>query len=121
MFTYSLYGKVIRGDGYGKDLGFPTVNLDRKSFLRLQNKPKFGIWKGIAILNGKEYNAGIVIGPLDKKKLPKIEAHLIGFTGDVYGKKVLLEIQKYIRPFKKFKTETELINQIKKDIKICNQ
>ena len=65
------------------------------------------------------YKAGIVIGPLDKKGLPKIEAHLIGYNGNAYGKMATLEIHKFIRKFKKFKNETELIMQIKKDIKLC--
>jgi riboflavin kinase/FMN adenylyltransferase len=118
---YIISGKVIRGDGYGKKIDFPTINLDRKGFLKMERKPVFGVYSGTVILGTKNYKAGIVIGPFDKKDLPKIEAHLIGFEGDVYGKKAEFEIIKFIRKFKKFKTEEELIEQIKKDIKICSQ
>jgi len=118
---YIISGKVIKGDGYGKKIGFPTINIDRKNFLRLKNKIAFGIYVGIVVLGTKKYKAGIVIGPLDKKDLPKIEAYLIGYNGNAYGKKAILEVNKFIRKFKKFKTEKELITQIKKDLKICSR
>ena len=107
---YVISGKVIRGDGYGKKLGFPTVNLD----LETKELPKDGVYAGIGILEGKEYNAGIVIGPN-----AKVEAHLIGYSGDAYGKEVTLRINKFLRKYKKFNTEEELMIQIKKDLKSC--
>jgi len=118
---YTIFGKVIKGDGYGKKIGFPTLNIDRKNFLSFKKKPTFGVYSGAVTLNQKIYKAGIVIGPLDKKELPKIEAHLIGYKGDAYGKIVVLEIGKFIRKFKKFKSEKELVAQIKKDIKTCSR
>ncbi len=106
----------MKGDGYGRKIGFPTANLDRKNFVRMNKKPAFGVYAGFAFLESKKYKAGIVIGPLDKKRLPKIEAHLIGFEGNLYGKKITLGFGKFLRKFKKFKTEKELIAQIKKDL-----
>src|SRR3989338_4629151 len=83
---YEIKGKVIKGDGYGKTIGFPTINLDRIDFLSLKDKPEFGVYAGTArfldkagLPTGALAKAGIVIGPLDKKGLPKIEAHLIGY------------------------------------------
>lgn len=116
---YKLQGKVIKGDGHGRTLGFPTANLDRRNFLRLKDKPKFGVWSGTVILNKKVYRSAIVIGPLDKRGLPKIEAHLIDFSGNIYGKKIEIEIHKFLRPFKKFKNIDLLKEQIKKDLKKC--
>jgi riboflavin kinase/FMN adenylyltransferase len=125
---YIISGKIIRGDGYGKKIGFPTINLDRRDFLKLKNKPAFGIYAGTVRFTDKAglpgealAKSGIVIGPLDKNNLPKLEAHLIGYNGNAYGKKVIFEINKFIRKFKKFKSEKELIAQIKKDIKIITK
>jgi len=108
MFTIS--GKVIKGDSYGRKIGFPTVNLDYTA----KELPKAGIYSGIASLDGVEYRAGIVVGPDDR-----LEAHLIGYDGDAYDKEVTLQIEKFIREFKKFDTEEELIIQIKEDINKC--
>lgn len=107
-----ITGKVIRGDGYGKKIGFPTVNLELKK--KEKDFPADGVYAGTGILEGKVYKAGIVIGPNGK-----IEAHLIGYDSDAYGKEVTLEINKFLREFKKFDIEKELINQIKKDIELC--
>ena len=109
---YIISGKVIKGDGYGKKLGFPTVNLDAET----KEFPLDGIYVGIAVLDDIKYRAGIVVGPNRK-----IEAHLIRYNGDAYRKKVILEIKEFLRKFKKFKTEKKLIAQIKKDIKKCSQ
>lgn len=137
-----LKGKVIKGDQYGKVLGFPTANIDRRSYSRRKMKIKFGIYGGWAEVNVgeglrpsqnkgriakvplrrtiKTYKAAIVIGPLDKHRLPKIEAHLLGFKGNLYGRKIILVLVKYIRPFRKFNNIKQLKVQIAKDIKIIN-
>lgn len=107
---YIISGRVIRGDGYGKKLGYPTVNLETD----LKKLPPDGVYGGRAKLDGKEYRAGIVIGPESK-----IEAHVIEYSGDAYGKEVMLTIDKFLRKYQKFETEEELINQIKKDIEQC--
>ncbi len=116
--THSIFvsGRVIKGVGYGKKIGFPTLNLDRRNFLKLNKKPHFGIYCGVATLSGKSYKAGIIIGPLDKKGLPKVEAHLIGFYGNAYGKEAVIKVGKFIRKFKKFKDEEMLVSQIRKDM-----
>lgn len=104
---YVISGVVVKGAGYGKKLGFPTVNLDTET-----NKlPLVGVYAGTAELEGRTYRAGIVVGPGNKA-----EAHLIGYDGDAYGKNVTIQIEKFLREFKKFDTEKELIRQIKKDL-----
>jgi riboflavin kinase/FMN adenylyltransferase len=107
---HTISGKVIKGDGYGKKLGFPTVNLDSW----VEKLPEAGIYCGDGIIDGTKYRAGIVVGPKNK-----VEAHLIGYDGDAYGKNVILTIKKFLREYKNFDTEEELINQIKKDIEQC--
>src|SRR3989338_3944173 len=98
-----ISGRVVRGDGYGRKLGFPTVNLDTNLELT-EVKPLQGVYAGEAILENKSYRAGIVIGPNKK-----VEAHLIGYSGDAYGKEVTLELGKFLREYKKFDKEEDLI------------
>src|SRR4051812_4166462 len=109
----NIHGKVIHGDHFGRKLGFPTANLDRRDYNRRKLNVKFGVWAGVAELSsGRQYNAGIVIGPVDRIGFPKIEAHLLNFKGNLYGKKIIVTLQKYIRPFRKFKNIEELKRQI---------
>mgnify|MGYP003392950273 CR=1 FL=1 len=107
--SQKIAGTVVKGDGYGRKIGFPTINLDTQNV-----EIKEGVYSGIAIMGGHEYRAGIVIGPNNK-----IEAHLIGYNGNAYGEDVILEVEKFIRGYKKFDTEELLIAQIKEDLKQC--
>lgn len=118
-----ISGKVIKGEGYGRTLGFPTANLDRRSYSARRMKVRLGIYAGWAgvedrskKLEVRKYKAAIVIGPLDRNNLPKIEAHLLGFKGSLYGKSLSIYLGKYLRPFRKFKNVEILKGQIKKDI-----
>ena len=99
-----IRGKVRRGKGYGRKIGFPTININNKSRI----KP--GVYAGSVTLDKKKYRAGIVIGE-------NAEAHLMGYRGSAYGKWATIEVGKFIRKFKKFKAESALIKQIKKDLK----
>ncbi len=129
-----LSGRVIHGDGYGSRLGFPTANLDRRRFVRLSQRPRLGIWAARAelkIINpkarpgrvgqSKVFPAAVVIGPIDKKGLPKVEAHLIGFRGNLYGRAVTLMLRKYLRPFREFADIEALKRQIQRDIAIIKK
>jgi len=123
-----VLGKVIHGEHLGRKLGFPTANIDRRDFIRQNLKVKLGVYAGRVEVDGRllglpqktaikgSYRAAIVIGPIDHRGLPKLEAHLIGFKGNLYGKKMVLYLGKYIRPFKKFASVDLLKEQIKRDI-----
>ena len=126
----TISGKVVKGQAYGQKLGFPTANIDRRQYVKDRLKLKLGIYAGVVqaiglpsklaghgpALQRRKFQAAIVIGPVDKSGLPKLEAHLIGFKGNLYGKKLTIILKKYIRPFKKFKIEAELKKQIERDI-----
>ena len=121
MLHLEITGKVIPGEALGRKLGYPTANLDRRDYVRRKLKVRLGVYAGVAefMLRAKCYvlNAAIIIGPLDKKGLPKIEAHLLGFKGNLYGKRITLKPVKFLRPFKKFASSQELIKQIGLDMK----
>ena len=114
-------GTVVHGKKFGRVLGFPTANIDRKEYSRKKIKIRFGIWSGIVQISNsrlqiQNFKAAIIIGPLDGRGLPKLEAHILGFSGNLYGKKITFCLKNFIRPYKAFKTIKELQEQIKKDI-----
>ncbi|MSU44814.1 hypothetical protein EXS45_01390 [Candidatus Nomurabacteria bacterium] len=111
---YIISGKVIKGNGYGRKLGFPTMNLETVE----TNLPPAGVYSGNATIENKNYRAGILINPQTENKR-KVEAHLIRWSGDAYGKIVTLETEKFLRKYKKFEIEEELIKQIEKDLQAC--
>ena len=115
---YVIYGKVMRGRGYGKKIGYPTANLDRRDYTRLRKKPAQGVYAGEGLIQrtGRRYKTGIVIGPKDRTGLPRIEAYLLGFTGVLYGEKMTLSLRKYLRRFMSFRNEGVLKKQILKDM-----
>lgn len=103
----TVSGRVIKGKGKGRRLGFPTVNLE------LHEKIESGVYAGLVNIDNRKYKAGIFVSP-DKKF---IEAHLIGFSGDLYGIEIEIEIREKVREIMKFGSDEELEEQIKSDIK----
>jgi len=113
----TISGLVVRGEGYGRKLGFPTANIDRRQYVASKQKIRQGIYAGTVMLpNGKQYRAGIVIGPADSKGLPKLEAYLLNYSGNLYGKKLMFRLVKFLRPFKPYTSESLLRKQIASDI-----
>lgn len=116
---YSITGKVVHGDGRGRELGFPTANLvpDEKIYAL----PAEGVYRGVAFADG-EYPALINVGrnpTFDCADL-RMEVYLQGFTGDLYGKELRVSFLQYLRPEKKFSHAEELLKQIKKDLANLN-
>jgi riboflavin kinase / FMN adenylyltransferase len=104
-----ISGIVVKGDGYGRKLGYPTANLDKKT-----KDMNAGVYSGTASFDDKFFRVGILINPDGKT-----EAHLLNFDGDLYGKILTLEFGKFIREYKKFDSEADLIAQIGKDLEKC--
>mgnify|MGYP000591345253 CR=1 FL=1 len=110
-------GKVIQGEKLGRQIGFPTANIDGKQFSKIKPQPQWGVYAGLVLLpNQLIYPAGIVIGPADTKGEPKLEAHLIGFFGDLYDQNIGFLIIKFLRPYQSFSSLIVLKKQIKKDL-----
>ena len=116
---FRLSGVVVHGLHYGKKLGFPTANIELAKAETELVRTKSGVYAGRAVVNAtnKTYKAGIVIEQVDSTEPPKVEAHLLGFSGDLYGQSISIELMTLLRPFKSFKTERELKAQIEKDLK----
>ena len=108
----TVSGRVIKGKGKGRRLEFPTVNLE------FHEKIESGVYAGLVSIDNRKYKAGTFVNP-DKKF---IEAHLIGFSGDLYGREIKIKIGKKIRDVMKFENDEELKRQIERDIEtICSR
>jgi riboflavin kinase/FMN adenylyltransferase len=114
--AYSLAGKVVRGDGLGQQLGFPTANVDTTGLAL----PPHGVYAVHAETGGKTYRAVLNIGLRPTLQNPnpqlRVEAHLIDFTGDLYGQEVELAFVEKLRSEKRFGSLGELRQQIAQDI-----
>lgn len=109
---YSLSGEVIQGKKRGKRLGFPTANII------LSDEIPEGIYAAKVIIDGKEYSAATFIGVarmFNETEL-KVESYILDFNKDIYGKKIIVNLFRKIRKNKRFKSASELIEQIKKDV-----
>ncbi len=115
--AYSLAGKVVLGDGLGRQLGFPTANLDVTA---LALPPK-GVYAVQAEINGASHRAVLNIGHRPTIQEPKpqvrVEAHLLDFSGDLYGQELELVFVERLRDEKKFGSLAELREQIGRDIR----
>ena len=113
---YSLTGLVVHGAGRGEGLGFPTVNLALPPN-RLVPAP--GVYAGSAIIGDKKsVPAAIFIGPrltFDDLR-PTVEAHLLDWTGDFYGKPLQLHFWQRIREIVRFSTAAQLQDQVIADL-----
>ncbi len=115
---YTVTAHVIRGSQYGRVLGFPTANLDGEELIDPPVSIPEGVYSGYATIgtDSRKYRAGVVVTPLTKNKTPKIEAHLLDFTGDLYGQTLTIYCMEFIRPFVTFTDENLLRKQIGSDL-----
>ncbi len=113
---YVIGSSVIKGDGLGRTFGFPTANL-----LVPEEKllPASGVYAAKTDVDGKNYVAALHIGerPTISRGERRIEAFLSGFDGDLYGRKLYLELDRKIRDVKKFDSVDRLKLQIARDVK----
>ena len=107
-------GKVVHGRGLGHTIGIPTANLCLPEELI---KPAFGVYACRAWVDGNYYAAVTNIGtrPTVDGQGVTVEPWILDFDGDLYGKEVVLEFCKFLRPEQKFESLDALKDQIQKD------
>lgn len=108
---FELEGLVVAGDQRGGTLGFPTANLALEPHALV---PAFGIYAGEAL--GHRAAASIGVNPHYGGSERRIEAFLLDFEGDLYGRRVRLELWERLRGERAFGSEEELIAQIGRDV-----
>ena len=119
--NYSLRGEVILGDQRGRTIGFPTANLDVWEEKVIPANGVYGTW--VTLPNGERHMAATNVGirPTVDGQSVRIEAHLLGFSGDLYGQELKLEFVDRIRGEKRFSGLEELKNQIDRDVDLIGK
>jgi riboflavin kinase/FMN adenylyltransferase len=113
---YSLKGLVVRGDGRGRTLGFPTANLEIGDPSKLV--PPAGIYAVQGVLRRQTVPGALHIGPRPtfQGSTPTIELHLIDYEGDLYGERIRVDFAKHLRPVLPFDSVAALVEQMKRDV-----
>jgi riboflavin kinase / FMN adenylyltransferase len=115
---HRLRGLVTHGAGRGAGLGFPTANLDSIETLI----PADGVYAARAFIDGDGsapvYSAACHIGPnvTFGEQVRKVEAHLLDFDGDLYGRTIDLDLLQRLRTTRPFAGLDDLLAQIRVDI-----
>lgn len=112
---YLLRGKVIEGDRRGRQIGFPTANVlpDERALV-----PARGVYAGRVRVGDEGFGACTNVGtaPTFERRESKVEAHLLGYVGDLYGEVVDVTFVERLRPEKRFSGVKELKEQIARDV-----
>ena len=106
-----LEGTVVAGDQRGRTLGFPTANLAVEPGLLV---PAYGIYAGSAL--GHRAAVSIGVNPHYRGRERKVEAYLLDFAGDLYGRRIRLELWRRLRDARAFASEGELVEQMTRDV-----
>ena len=113
-----LTGKVVAGDGRGRSLGFPTANLEVEGDVR--RTVETGVYAAMAVWEeaGMEHPAVVNVGvrPTFSSGELAIEAHIIDFAGDLYGKTIQIRTVQKLRDERRFPSLDTLVEQLGKDV-----
>ena len=122
-YNYSLRGTVIKGSSIGRELGFPTANIDVKSIEQIC--PQNGVYSIKSKINEDYYYGMCNIGykpTLTSGDKMSIEVHFFNYNKfDLYDKKLDIEFVDYVRNERKFKNLEDLKLQLSKDKDYCTK
>jgi riboflavin kinase / FMN adenylyltransferase len=114
---YGLHGEVIHGDGRGRELGFPTANIDYPAEKIL---PANGVYACRVWIDGESFDGAVNVGVRpqfhDKADKPLVEAYIMDFNRDIYGQDVRLEFVARLRDELKFSSVAALVEQMHRDV-----
>ncbi len=108
---YEIFGTVVEGRKLGRELGFPTANI-RLGDLQV---PKDGVWT-VTVDGSAKGVANLGVRPTVGGEERLLEVHLLGFSGDLYGKRIGIRFGRFIRGEQNFSSLEELKNQIARDV-----
>lgn len=115
---YSFRGSVVHGDALGRSLGAPTANVELEDERKLI--PADGVYSGLVSVGGGDSLQAVInvgtrptVGGSDRR----IEAHIIGFEGDIYGQNAVVTFHERLRDEQKFADVDSLAAQIREDVR----
>ncbi|TAK05632.1 hypothetical protein EPO33_00590 [Patescibacteria group bacterium] len=109
----TVRGVVVRGKGEARRIGYPTANIAHET-----SGLSPGVFLAHVLVGTAVHQALAVVGMWtdDVNGHPSLEAHLLDFRGELYGKTVAVSIGKRLRDLLTFTDEAALVAQIKKDV-----
>lgn len=115
---YSFQGAVVHGDALGRSLGAPTANIEPDDDRKML--PADGVYSGLVTLPGHQPLRAVInvgtrptVGGSDRR----VEAHIIGFEGDIYGQRAEVSFHSRLRAERKFDDVESLASQIREDVR----
>ena len=118
---FSLSGTIVKGDKIGRKIGFPTANLYIEEKYKL--KPQNGVYLVQCNWDNQRYFGMMNVGkrPTISGKITQIETYFFDFDGDLYGKKLNINLLEKIRDEQKYDSLESLGNQLSIDQKSCRE
>ncbi|WES62826.1 riboflavin kinase [Microbacter sp. GSS18] len=112
----AVVGTVVVGDQRGRDLGFPTANLLMGPDTRVED----GVWAAEVHVENRRYIAAVSLGHrptyYGDEGVRLLEAHLLDFSGDLYGRMIVVHLRRHLRPQRRFGSTVALIRQMRRDV-----
>ena len=109
---HAITGTIVHGRGAGDGFGFATANLDLSGCETML--PREGVYGAYAIVEGVRYAAAVNVGVARSfaEATAPVEAHLLDFDGDLYGREIRIEFEQWLRGPRVFETKDELIETV---------
>jgi riboflavin kinase/FMN adenylyltransferase len=121
-YRYSISGKVVHGAALGRELGFPTANIELDEPMQLL--PLNGVYEVVAKIAGKPYKGVMNVGvkpTVTGCGKRTVELFIIDFNGDLYGCNIGVEFVRRLREERHFSSLDELKAQIVKDVETVSR
>ncbi len=112
----TILGRVIKGKGRGRNLGYPTANLDPYPQKLL---PGPGVYAGKVMVGGNYYKGIVNVGtkPTFKDMSFGVEVYILGFQEDIYGEEIKIELVARLRQIEQFSSSLDLAKRLEEDKK----
>ena len=112
-----IIAEVVHGRKIGRALGFPTANMSLEGYKDVER----GVYRSSVDIDGVTYRAmsNVGIRPSVGGKELLLETHVIGFSGDLYGRKLRVTLVEKLRDEKRFSSISDLKEQLQRDYTLC--